>query len=84
MTITSLFTKFGFKPPTRDDLKWVYFQAIGASTLILANIGNLPAWAAYVGITLTTTEIHQISVVATIILFLGGKYGKSDLPKAKV
>jgi hypothetical protein len=82
VNLTTLFTKFGFKPPTRDALMWLWFQAIGVASLVVANTADLPAWAAYLGFTLTVVWVHRLSVLATVILYLGGRYGKSPLPGA--
>lgn len=82
-TLTNIFTKLGFTPPTRDDWKFVWFQVVGVATLITANTADLPSWFAYLGLTVTPVEIHWVSVVATIILYLGGRYGASPLKGAQ-
>ena len=82
MTLTKIFTDLGFRAPTRDDWKFVAAQVVGVASLIAANVVDLPTWFAYIGIPLTVIWVHRISVLATVILYLGGRYGKSPLPGA--
>jgi hypothetical protein len=76
--LTQLFAKLGF---SRTDAKWVWAEIVGGAALIAANVSDLPYWATYVGFHITDLSVHRISVLATIILALGGHYGTSPLPK---
>ena len=75
---TQFLIKHGF---TRIDMTWIWCQAVGISTLIIANVANLSANFAYIGIPLTELDIHRISVAAAVVLYVGGKYSTSPLPK---
>lgn len=77
VNLSQVLQKFGF---TRDDATWVWAQAVGFAALIAANLTNLPAWAVYVGVHLSDLQVHRISAVAAVILYLGGRYGSSTLP----
>jgi hypothetical protein len=79
MNLSNYLVKYGF---TRDSLTWVYAQVLGVSTLLLANVTDLHAWFAYVGVNVSELTIHRLSVAAVIALYLGGRYGTSPLPGA--
>lgn len=76
-----ILARFGL---TRDDAKWVWFKLVGFATLILANVGNLQGWLAYVGIDVGELTIHRISAAAAVILLIGGHYSGSNLPAAPI
>lgn len=78
MSLQSSLAEIGIRV-TRDDAKWWWLQVLGFASLIAANVANLPAWFAYIGVPLTDVSIHRISAAAAVALFLGGRYGTSPL-----
>lgn len=65
---------------TRDDAKWAWSQVTSAAAAVAMGIFNIPYWAAYVGLTVTTNEVHVITVIAVAILWISGKMDSSSLP----
>ena len=65
---------------TRNDASWFWAQLLGLAAVITSNTVDIPAWFARLGITVTPTELHWISVVAAALLYFGGRYGTSPLP----
>lgn len=75
--LTNVFIRLGW---SRDDRKWLVAQIVSAATLITSNAINLAYWFAYLGIPISEVAIHRILVLATIILWLAGRYATSNLP----
>jgi len=77
--LTNFFIRMGW---SRDDLKWPILQIVSVAGLIASNTLDLPYWAAYLGIPLSTTALHWILTVAAIISWLAGTNRSSRLPSA--
>lgn len=78
--LTSLFLSLGW---TRDSAHWVWIQVLTAAGLIASDALDLPYWLTYIGVSVSTTTLHRIDVVAILLLWLAGKYDSSSLPGAK-
>jgi hypothetical protein len=75
--MASAFERLGF---TRDSATWVWAQVLGIATLVAANAGDLPVWFAYIGLHVTDIDVHRLSVLAAVLLYVGGRYATSPLP----
>jgi hypothetical protein len=74
--LSSLFTSLGW---SRDDAKWIWGQVVSAAAAIASGVFDLSYWASYIGIHLSVTQVHIITVVAVFILWLSGKMATSNL-----
>jgi hypothetical protein len=68
---------------SRDDLKWLLLQLATVAALITSNVFDVPYWCAYLGVPLSTTVLHWIFGVSTLILWIAGRYNSSPLPSAR-
>lgn len=75
--LSRFFIRHGF---TRDDAIWVWGQVCGAAAAIGSGAFDLPTWAAYLGLAISTTAQHWITAAAVVILWLSGKMNYSRLP----
>lgn len=76
LKLANFFNSLGW---TRDDAKWVWGQIVSIAALIVSNVFDVHYWAGYIGINLSVTELHVITVVATAVLWLSGKMNSSNL-----
>lgn len=79
-TLTALVIRLGW---SRDDLKWHFTQLLTVAGLIVSGVIDLPYWATYLGLPLSTRGEHWIQVVAVVLLYLSGRYNASLLPSAR-
>ena len=73
----SYFTSLGW---TRDDAKWFWLQIVTVATLISSNVLDLPYWAGYLGIPLSTRELHWVQAITAIVLWVSARSATSALP----
>lgn len=74
--LSNFFTNLGW---SRDDAKWIWGQIVSAAAAIASGVFDLPYWASYVGVHLSTTGVHVITVLAVAVLWLSGKMATSNL-----
>ena len=75
--LTKWLTACGF---TRDWAGWLWLRILAIAPMVADGTVDLAYWSRYVGMPLSEVRIHQIVLVASIVLWIAGKQAHSGLP----
>lgn len=81
MSLTNIFSNYGL---THDSAVWVWGKALSVAALIASGALDLTYWGTYLGLHLSTTEIHWAQVAAVAALYISGQYSGSPLTSSAI
>lgn len=74
--LTAFFERMGW---TKYDAKWGWAQIVSMATLVTTGVFDIPYWSGYLGVPVTSTQIHWVMAASGLVLWLAGKNQSSNL-----